>query len=487
MRRLSPLLVVVIAAATVVRACVQPVYCGAPDRSSPSPLLGIAAPFGDDLKGSCDAFLSLQARSLVREGFAATGGIPLYNAEKAAPRDFFYYSHHPPGVAIVTSLVFRLFGESEGAARGVALFFSTITLLVVAAFVRREVGDAAALLAVVAMAALPIGMYWSTHLDYFVPTIAATGAFLALALRDEPTRRTTLLAAGALVVAMSFDSLALLAALAAGLDRLLASPRRWRPALGWPLLAAACAVAWALWTKFQIGRHGHDDGLDALSNVKAVWALHPQCTSSLTLLRQVERHLRSLVTPLGEAVLAAGLVLTLRPGPHGALDRFLRASALVALCAGLLPRLRAFDHVYFQLHWILPLGASVALIAAQFAPRVIEGTLVAAFFVGAGWFARPHSAFPADRPSLHRIGRELAAAAPNARAIVIPAKSFGDGYQPWVPVWYARRIVYRPPVDDVTLNDVAPTLLLFGLHEGDEVLKAKDARWPGRGGFEPLR
>ena len=63
MRRTSVLLALVVAAATVARASIGPASLGAPDPQRPRPALGLAAPFGDDLKGSSDAFLSLQARN----------------------------------------------------------------------------------------------------------------------------------------------------------------------------------------------------------------------------------------------------------------------------------------------------------------------------------------------------------------------------------------------------------------------------------------
>src|SRR5262249_30716845 len=145
MARSLLLWLVVLVLSLVLRAAMPPVYLGQPDESTPLPALPLAQPFGDDLKGSSDAFLSLQARSILVNGLSRTGGYPLFNQGRAETQDFAWYDHHPPGVALVTALAFGLFGESELVARSVALLFSTLALIAVVALVQKELGGIAAL------------------------------------------------------------------------------------------------------------------------------------------------------------------------------------------------------------------------------------------------------------------------------------------------------------------------------------------------------
>ena len=100
----SPLLTfLIVILSLLLRAAIPPIYVGAPDEQPPPSALGLSQPFGDDLKGSSDAFLSLQAKSILDNGLAATGGFPLFNVGKVETRDFAWYDHHPFGVALVTT------------------------------------------------------------------------------------------------------------------------------------------------------------------------------------------------------------------------------------------------------------------------------------------------------------------------------------------------------------------------------------------------
>jgi hypothetical protein len=290
---------------------------------------------------------------------------------------------------------------------------------------------------------------------------------------------------------MGLDLLAALAAAAASLELLLRSPRRWRAIIGWPLLAAACAYGWSRWDAWQLARHGHGDGLDRLGYllVSIVPSLPggPGGIAWSDFLGAIELHLRELVTPLGEVLLLAGAVLALGPRRREALSGLWRASALLALGAGLIPRLHAFGHVYFQLYWIVPLAASAALVVAATRRRSVAVALAAGLLV-AGWLALPESTIASDRPSSQRLGLDFtefaASKATPVHVIALPADS---RFNEFVPDVYSGRLVLRlPPEDPFTKRGIQPKLDRLGFHDAD-VWLAKDPQWPGRGGYELLR
>jgi hypothetical protein len=513
MQRCPLLLLAAIVLATLARAWVDPVWVGAPDpdQAQARAAFGLTRPFGDDLKGSSDALHSLLAQSLRREGLAATGGWPLLNPTDVEPADYFYYDHHPPGVSLLTAAAFALLGPHEGVARGVALLFATIALLAVAALARRAAGDGVAAFTVVALAATPGGLYWATHLDYPVPTMAACACFLALAASDDAPRRARTCAIGvALAVALGLDFLAVLAPAALFVDRLAFGPRGAKRLLGWPAIGAGVVAAIVAWKQWQLARHGHGDGLTLEGNVAQIWSL-PEGVALADWWRAVERHLRALVGPLGEGVIAFGIVRALLPGRDGPLCRFVRMSTLLALGAGLLPRLRAWDHAYFQLYWLLPLGGSAALLgrallavpaaratpdAASRAPagapsadwRRKAAALFAAMVAGAflidGACSLPRSTIDASRPSAHRLGRELAAKLPDdARLVLLPA---GVPLDVITLCWYARRMVATAPGDPPDRARAVPYLAPFGLADAP-AWWAPGVAWPGREGVRPLQ
>ncbi|MBM4015464.1 MAG: hypothetical protein FJ293_10940, partial [Planctomycetes bacterium] len=367
MSRSTLLLGLLLALSVLVRAWVKPVYVGAPDPALTDSALGIDWPFGDDLKGASDALHTLLPRNLLREGLAATGGWPNLNPTDVAPADYFWYDHHPPGITLFTAAALHLFGTHERVTRGVALLFATLALLAVAAAARRAGGAWVAALAIVVMSAPPGGLYWASQLDYPVPTMAACGLFLVLATRDEVGVAGSFVMGVAVTAALCFDFLAALALVALFLDRLLCGPRGRRRLFGWPLVGITLVALILLWKHLALSRHGHGDDLGVLGNVLQIWQLPADVTTELYL-ATVRDHLRSLLTPLGEVVLLLGLLRALLPGGDPALKRFVRVTALLALGAGLLPRARAWDHPYFQLYWLLPLGGSAALLGTLLLP-----------------------------------------------------------------------------------------------------------------------
>lgn len=487
----SPLLsLLVIALAVLARAWVKPVYVGAPDPATADGRFGVDDPFGDDLKGASDALHALLATSVVREGLPATGGWPLLNPSDVEPAEYCWYDHHPPGVSLLTAAAFHAFGTSEAVTRGVALLCSTLTLLVLASLARRAGGGIVAALTVAVVAAPPAGLYWASQLDYPVPTMAACALFLSLACRDGVGTFASFVMGVALTAALCFDFLAVLALAALAIDRLLFGPRGARRLLGWPLLGAAITGIILVWKHFATARYGHGDGLGVLANIDQIWRLDGVPTA--TYLRTVEGHLRDLVTPLGEAVLAIGLLRALLPGGDAPLRRFVRTTTLLALAAGLLPRVRAWDHPYFQLYWLLPLGGAAALLltalarpqggALRVANRLLATAVVGAF-LWLGFAGLPRVTPDLARPSSHRLGRELAAKVPFAVPVItIPAAT------PLNPIqlcWYAGRLVLPAAGDPPDRASLAPALTFYGVGAA-EVWWAPDSIWPGRDGVRRL-
>ncbi len=513
MQRLPLATLLVFVLALLARAWVRPVYVGAPDAAAMERTFGFAQPFGDDLKGASDAFHTMLADSVRREGLAATGGWPLMNRTHVPTDRFFYYDHHPPGVTLLTALAFEWCGMSEAVARAVALICSTLTLLVLAALAWRVGGERAALFTMVVVAATPAGLYWASHLDYPVPTMAACALFLALAGRDDLRGAGRCVAGLALLAALSFDFLAVLAPAALFLDRLVAGPRGAKRLLGWPLLGAAWTVLLLTWKHLQLSRYGISDTVAPLGQVEQIWNL-PIGMSVAEYLRRVEGHLRALVTPLGEGLLCFGIVRSLLPGSDPQLRRFVRTTTLLALAAGLLPRMRAQDHPYFQLYWLLPLGGSAALLALSLlgARRSQRGSLdaaaalppsgppsqarlamagvaalfaamVAGAFLLAGGAAHPRSTIAPDRPSSHLLGRELATKVPpECTLVLVPATTPLEGIQ---LTWYAGRMVAKALDDPPDRSRTIPFLGMFTLDQAP-AWWAPGVKWPGRDGVTRL-
>ncbi len=504
MARSLLLWVVVVVVSLALRAWMHPVYVGQLDDTKPLPTLPLAQPFGDDLKGSSDAFLSLQARSILANGLDRTGGFPLFNQGRAETRDFAWYDHHPPGVALATALAFELFGESELVARSVALLFSTLTLVVVVALVRKELGGIAALVTAAGALASPMGSYWATHLDYPVPTLAACTVFLACALRVPLRPRDGFVAAAALALALSFDFLALFAVAALVVERLIAGPRSWRQLLGWPLFAGVVGIGLLAWQHWATSRYGHPLGGTLKEHVEEVWELPPGVESA-DWWKAIGWNVWEVAGPMPLLALVAGLISVLvRERAPAPIERLFRASLVLALLAGLVPRMRAYDHPYFQLYLQLPIALAFALTVGKWltpqgidapqradGPAVINGVVAAVVILAAGLFFTVwnRSAAPAaDVPSAYRLGNQLApgpgrpVASDVAVVVLPPASQFNE----FTPIWYARRLVLRLEPGRETREDLAPRLAPLGLADAPIVL-AKGARWPGSEGYEPLK
>src|SRR5262249_18023038 len=130
--------------------------------------------------------------------------------------------------------------------------------------------------------------------------------------------------------------------------------------------------------------------------------------------------------PMPLLALVAGLISVLvRERAPKPIERLFRAGLVLALLAGLVPRMRAWDHPYFQLYLQLPIALAFALTVGKSltpagldappradGPAVINGAVATVVILAAGLFFTlwNKGGTPApDAPAAYRLGRELAA------------------------------------------------------------------------------
>ena len=322
----------------------------------------MSAPFGDDLRGDCNAFLSILARSLRREGWERTGGIPLLNVQKSETEAFYYYPNHTPGVPWVTAAAFAVCGDSEQTSRAVALVFSLLTTALLIVLCGRKLGRVGAGCAWLALSLLPAGWYWGTHLNYEVPAMPFATLFLILACRDDVRWR---LAAIALIVGFFFDLVTLFAVAAMIPVWLLRSTPRWRTAATWMLVGAALVVGWWCWQQWQLDRYGHADSVGAREHLYNVSLFSPELELGAWL-RAIPGNMAAMIGWGPMLVWLYELVRAHREQADDSLGRLLRASSWLAILAIVIPAQRSFDHPYYALYFQIPIAIAVARMADRF-------------------------------------------------------------------------------------------------------------------------
>jgi hypothetical protein len=461
-----------------------PVYrgvtaAGASDRHS-----AVAAPFGDELRGSCNAFLSLLGVSLLREGLAATGGIPLLNPQPTSKENFAYYDHHPPGVPWLTAAAFALLGNHEWVARGVALLLSLLTAAWLLLFLRNQ-GSTPLLVATATLTCVPAGLFWASHLNFEVPTLCFTTLLLIGLSRSEP--RPTLRWSLCLIFAFWMDLVALFA-VAALLLECLWTPRRWRLALGFAALGAALMLGWWLWRQLQYGRHGHAMGGSAVHHLYAVsffgmsWSLGEWT-------RAAGAGLWNLLGGWPLLVLAVELLPALRRKASQPADRLLRMTTTVAVLAYVIPAARSYDHHYYGLYFLIPTVLACARLQrrmAQFQPLrwPIAGLFLIALGATGWYYETSGAAASTTSPASHLLGQELRRRFPQSETVIaLPASAAFDDL---VTTYYAGKLVTRLAPQDPQAESLRAGLLQqIGLQ--DRVIQKSDnAQWPSRGEFEAL-
>ena len=113
------------------------------------------------------AFYSQLARNALRYPFDIHHGMPLVAVgDNAAPQDRSIYATHPAGLVWVIAAAFKLFGESEFAARLTAIAASLLSLALLFDLVRRWMGLPMALLAGFAYAIMPLNVFFGRMVNH---------------------------------------------------------------------------------------------------------------------------------------------------------------------------------------------------------------------------------------------------------------------------------------------------------------------------------
>lgn len=100
------------------------------------------------------------ARNFNRYGILNTKFGQVNNPDKVSRAGFSYMTHHPPMLTILLSFSFKIFGESERAARLVPIMFSLLTLVLIYAITFRYFDKKTALLGAVFASLTPMFIYF---------------------------------------------------------------------------------------------------------------------------------------------------------------------------------------------------------------------------------------------------------------------------------------------------------------------------------------
>jgi len=334
---------------------------------------------------------ALIARNYARWGFTHAGGAPLMDMAPAAgqplPTDGAEpYAHHPPGVMMVTGLLFRLLGPSEHLARLLS-YVATLASLVVLALLVGTVstplaGGAAALLC----GATPMTVVFGTHVEVQGPLVLLCGLTTLLAyarlLKGGP-RPTTLMAwMVALAAASWFDWFGLYYGAGCAAHALLTRRgfRLWALLGGWVAVLFGGWLAWLSnlpgmsWRRV-LGAAGVrvDGGVGALEGAIGQ-ALGPWFASSMDLL------------PLWPLLLGVLCFTALRPGstlsgPAPGLG--VRWLLLLLLAPPLVHCLLFPAGMLLHSYWLFALPPALASGLALGLSRLRPGVCLAAVVLGA--------------------------------------------------------------------------------------------------------
>lgn len=316
---------------------------------------------------------SIYAKNLVLRGWIPSRFGLVTNAYDPGGSKPSYFSHHPPTLGLLTSLVFLVFGVSEAAARFPALLASAATCPVLYLLFRRILGPPWALLAASIFATAPWPVYFGQMLnpEPFV-TLLALLALLAWARFEESAdRRWWRLSLGILAAASLTDWPGTYVAPALAAASFLSARTRARAprlALQAFAVAAACAglvFVHILWLKGSFQDLGRALSFRVLSSTdySFTWMEYFQ-----DVWRQLGLALTPAIRDLAVAGLALSAITRLRPA---ALSRGLSRGAAppAALAAALVVR-GGLHHVvftnacYFNVHVTYYLVPTCLLLAA---------------------------------------------------------------------------------------------------------------------------
>lgn len=122
--------------------------------------------------GGDGAFFSSIARNYINYGIVELKGGQATNFGAIEDKsEFNFYQHHPPMVPLLTYLSFKVFGESEGAARLAPILFTIGSGGLLFAFIRSFFGFNVGLLSAFFFASLPMTIFFGRKVGYESPTL----------------------------------------------------------------------------------------------------------------------------------------------------------------------------------------------------------------------------------------------------------------------------------------------------------------------------
>ena len=178
-------------------------------------LLGLALRLGDFTEPwtsagwqQVGAVISVEARNFHEQGWWALRFAPALDVAPPPDGRWDFYMHHPPGLALLVSLSFAVFGVAEWSARLVPIACSLLELLAIWAIARRLFCRRSAFVAAALCATLPATAFYGSLVDDIGPGLMVfVAAAFALHLRDldRPTRGTFAAQLAALVAAAAVN------------------------------------------------------------------------------------------------------------------------------------------------------------------------------------------------------------------------------------------------------------------------------------------
>ncbi|MDP3041486.1 MAG: glycosyltransferase family 39 protein [Candidatus Omnitrophota bacterium] len=106
------------------------------------------------------------AKNFLTFGFLKTKMSPTWDMGSVAPQNFDYYLHHPPMVAYLVAISFKLFGIHEWSARIVPIIFSVLALILFYLIVRSYKDKIIALLSLVFLGFTPMFLYYGRMVNH---------------------------------------------------------------------------------------------------------------------------------------------------------------------------------------------------------------------------------------------------------------------------------------------------------------------------------
>lgn len=328
----------------------------------------VARPF----TGSHDAdsaIWSQAAHNNLRAGLAATKGVPSswhFRPLPIPPQG--YYVHHPPGLSLLVTASFALFGEREWAARLVPIAATLAGVVLLWLLVRDAIGPRGAMLATALLVVLPMEMYFGRAVIFETVVLPLLlGALLAARrFEREPGPGPLALAVGLFALAMASGWQAYVVAGLAAVRALLRRDRRGRTlALAFAATGAASLALFVIQVHLvrpdaiqELGRaflfrSGETVGGDGRPVRWGEW------------LAKMGSVLGTHIQPTAWVLAAAGALVALRRRAAGAGASWLGGTALLLAMATSLYlvvfRNASYIHTYMSFYFVAPVAMTGGL------------------------------------------------------------------------------------------------------------------------------